>query len=62
MHGNTLVHVYEADYFHTKIRMSTVRQEGLTIAECALCDKPAVYLDHLFPNHAEMNRCEEHRR
>ena len=32
------------------------------IAICAHCDRPAIYIDHLWPYHAEMNKCNEHRR
>lgn len=60
MHGNTLVYVYEDKYFHERIRFKQAKDEGLTVAECALCDSPAVWLDHLFPNHIEMNRCKDH--
>lgn len=27
---------------------------------CAQCDRPAVYIDHLFPYHMDYCRCEQH--
>lgn len=40
----------------------TRRRKGDDIIRCSVegCSEPAIYLDHLWPYHSELNRCKEH--
>jgi len=41
-------------------RVDASQADPSEIITCSMCDKPAVSLDHFYPYHSEMTRCEEH--
>jgi hypothetical protein len=43
---------------HRRVRAERVSDPSLVIS-CALCERPARYLDEAFPYHWELNRCQE---
>lgn len=48
---------------HGHWKRTTLKQAkryGWQVIPCAQCDKPAVSLDHLYPYHAENNKCRKH--
>lgn len=57
VNGNTKVYT---DNYEWK-RLSEARQNDDIVALCAICDKPAKVIDHLFPHHWDRNRCKCHK-
>lgn len=43
-----------------KAKIAITRRKRREIIKCYMCEKPAISLDHLWPYHSELCRCEEH--
>ena len=58
--GMVFVEQFDGEFGMTWERVKIEEAISANIIRCYLCDKPAVSLDHYWPYHSELCRCEDH--